>query len=146
MNKVELIGRFVRDPEVRYTQGNNSMAMARFSMAVDRRGAKKDSGQPTADFPNCLAFGKTAEFIEKYFHKGMRAAICGRIQTGSYKNKDGNTVYTTDVIVDEIEFCESKQQNNGTQTQTNTGASPYGPADDFIQIPDNIDDDSLPFN
>ena len=131
---------------MRYTQGNNSMAVARFSLAVDRRFAKKDSNQQTADFPNCIAFGKTAEFIEKYFRKGMRAAVCGRIQTGSYKNKDGNIVYTTDVVVDEIDFCESKQQNNATQT--NTGASPYGPADDdgFMQIPDNLDDEGLPFN
>lgn len=148
MNKVILSGRFVRDPEVRYTQGNNSMAVARFSLAVDRRFAKKDKDQQTADFPNCIAFGKTAEFIEKYFHKGMRAAICGRIQTGSYKNKDGNTVYTTDVVVEEIEFGESKQQNNNGQPQADPGASPYGPADPdgFMHIPDNLDDDSLPFN
>ena len=102
MNKVILSGRFARDPEVRYTQGSQSMAVARFTLAVDRRFAKKDKDQQTADFINCTAFRNTAEFIEKYFRKGMKAVVFGRIQTGSYKNKEGNTVHTTDVVVEEI--------------------------------------------
>lgn len=148
MNKVILTGRFVKDADVRYTQGNNSMAVAKFSLAVDRRFAKKDKDQQTADFINCTAFRNTAEFIEKYFRKGMKAVVIGRIQTGSYKNKDGNIVHTTDVVVEEIEFGESKQQNNNAPSQADSGASPYGPADPdgFMQIPDNLDDDSLPFN
>jgi single-strand DNA-binding protein len=148
MNKVILTGRFVKDADVRYTQGNNSMAVAKFSLAVDRRFAKKDKDQQTADFINCTAFRNTAEFIEKYFRKGMKAVVFGRIQTGSYKNKDGNTVHTTDVVVEEIEFGESKQQNSNVATQTDPGSSPYGPADSdgFMNIPDNLDDDSLPFN
>ncbi len=148
MNKVILTGRFVKDADVRYTQGNNSMAVAKFSLAVDRRFAKKDKDQQTADFINCTAFRNTAEFIEKYFRKGMKAVVFGRIQTGSYKNKDGNTVHTTDVVVEEIEFGESKQQNSNVATQTDHGSSPYGPADSdgFMNIPDNLDDDSLPFN
>ena len=148
MNKVILTVRFVKDADVRYTQGNNSMAVAKFSLAVDRRFAKKDKDQQTADFINCTAFRNTAEFIEKYFRKGMKAVVFGRIQTGSYKNKDGNTVHTTDVVVEEIEFGESKQQNSNVATQADPGASPYGPADSdgFMQIPDNLDDDSLPFN
>lgn len=139
----------MRDPEVRYTQGSQSMAVARFTIAVDRRFAKKDKDQQTADFINCTAFRNTAEFVEKYFRKGMKAIVFGRIQTGSYKNKDGNTVHTTDVVVEEIEFGESKQQNNNAATQTDPGSSsPYGPADSdgFMNIPDNLDDDSLPFN
>lgn len=124
------------------------MAVAKFSLAVDRRFAKKDKDQQTADFINCTAFRNTAEFIEKYFRKGMKAVVFGRIQTGSYKNKEGNTVHTTDVVVEEIEFCESKQQNNSTPSQADPGASPYGSADSdgFMNIPENLDDDSLPFN
>ncbi len=127
------------------------MAVARFSLAVNRQFTKKDSGQPTADFPNCIAFGKTAEFVEKYFRKGMKADISGRIQTGSYINKDGNKVYTTDIVVEDIEFGESRNASGGgtsAPAQASTGASPYGPADPdgFMQIPDNLDDDSLPFN
>lgn len=152
MNKVSLTGRLTKDPSVRYTQGNQSTAVARFSLAVNRQFAKKDSGQPTADFINCVAFGKTGEFVEKYFRKGMKADICGRIQTGSYNDKDGRKVYTTDIVVEDIEFGESRNAsgggNNNAPAQANTGASPYGPADTdgFMQIPDNLDDDSLPFN
>lgn len=124
------------------------MAVAKFSLAVDRRFAKKDKDQQTADFINCTAFRNTAEFIEKYFRKGMKAVVFGRIQTGSYKNKEGNTVHTTDVVVEEIELGESKQQNNSTPSQADPGASPYGSADSdgFMNIPENLDDDSLPFN
>lgn len=146
MNKVILTGRFVKDPDVRYSNGEKTTAVAKFTLAVDRR--FKGDGNPTADFINCVAFGKSGEFIEKYFRKGMKANICGRIQTGSYKNKEGNTVHTTDVVVEEIEFGESKQQNNSTPSQADPGASPYGSADSdgFMNIPENLDDDSLPFN
>lgn len=112
MNKVQLVGRLSRDPEVRYTQGDNSMAIARFTVAVDRR-FKKD-GEQTADFISCVAFGKSAEFIERYFSKGRRIGLVGHIQTGSYDNKDGQKVYTTDVYVDECEFVDSAPQNNAT--------------------------------
>lgn len=105
MNKCVLMGRLTRDPEVRYTQGDNAAAVARFSLAVDRR-FKKD-GDQTADFINCVAFGKTGEFIEKYGHKGTKFVVEGRIQTGSYTNKDGQKVYTTDVVVEQVEFAES---------------------------------------
>ena len=106
MNKVILVGRLAADPEVRYSQGENSTAIARYRLAVDRK-FKRD-GEPTADFISCIAFGKSGEFVEKYLHKGMKIAITGRIQTGSYTNKDGQKVYTTDVVVEEHEFCESK--------------------------------------
>lgn len=107
MNKVILMGRLTRDPEVRYSSGENATAVARFSLAVDRR--FKREGEQNADFISCVAFGKTAEFIEKYFRKGMRMTLAGRIQTGSYTNKEGNKVYTTDVFVEECEFAESKK-------------------------------------
>ena len=102
MNKVMLIGRVVRDAEIRYSQGTNTTCIARYTLAVDRK--FKQEGQPTADFINCIAFGKLGEFAEKYLRKGIKIAVTGRIQTGSYKNKDGNTVYTTDVVVEEQEF------------------------------------------
>lgn len=142
MNKVVLMGRLTRDPEVRYTQGANPMAVARYTLAVDRR-FKKD-GEATADFINCVAFGKTAEFAEKYYRQGLRVTICGRIQTGSYTNKDGHKVYTTDIVVEEQEFAESKGSNNTQPAE----ASPLDklPADQngFISIPDGIDEE-LPF-
>lgn len=106
MNKVILIGRCTRDPEVRYSQGENATAVARYTLAVDRQ-FKRD-GDQSADFINCIAFGKRGEFAEKYLRKGTKIAVVGRIQTGSYTNKDGNKVYTTDVVVDEHEFVESK--------------------------------------
>ena len=138
MNKVILIGRVVRDAEIRYSQGANTTCIARYTLAVDRK--FKQEGQPNADFINCIAFGKLGEFAEKYLHKGVKIAVTGRIQTGSYKNKDGNTVYTTDVVVEEQEFCESKSQSNSQQqtTQSNDNL--------FMSIPDNLDDSSLPFN
>jgi single-strand DNA-binding protein len=132
MNSVQLVGRFTHDPDVRYTNGGATVA--RFSVAVDRRFAKE--GEQTADFINVVAFGKTAEFIEKYFHKGQRIGVVGRIQTGSYKNKDGATVYTTDVVAENVEFVESKGGNNQQQPQ---------PPADFVNVPD-IPDDELPFN
>lgn len=139
MNKVILMGRLVRDPEVRYSQGANPTAIARYSLAVDRK--FKQEGQPTADFINCIAFGKLGEFAEKYLHKGVKIAVTGRIQTGSYKNKDGQKVYTTDVVVEEQEFCESKSNQ---QSQNND--RPQDSSDGFMSIPDNLEDEGLPFN
>ena len=128
-----------KDPEVRYSNGaNGSTAVARYTLAVDRK--FKQEGQPNADFINCIAFGKLGEFAEKYLHKGVKIAVTGRIQTGSYKNKDGNTVYTTDVVVEEQEFCESKSQQSNSQphsTQSNDNS--------WMNIPDGVED-SLPFN
>lgn len=139
MNKVVLIGRFTRDPEVRYT--DQGLSIARFTLAVDRR-FKKD-GQPDADFPGCVAFGKTAEFIEKYFHKGMKIGVCGRIQTGSYTNNDGVKIYTTDVVVEESYFVESKSSQAG-QTEQKPEPS-ISDVNEFVPISDSIDEE-LPFN
>ena len=138
MNKVIEIGRLTKDPEIRYSQGANTTCVARYTLAVDRK--FKQEGQPTADFINCIAFGKLGEFAEKYLHKGVKIAVTGRIQTGSYKNKDGNTVYTTDVVVEEQEFCESKSQSN-SQPQP-------APSNDnsWMSIPDNLEDEGLPFS
>ena len=136
------MGRLTRDPEVRYTQGDNASAVARFSLAVDRR-FKKD-GEQTADFINCVAFGKTGEFIEKYGRKGTKFVVEGRIQTGSYTNKDGQKVYTTDVVVEQVEFAESKSSADGNTT--NNTANSNAPTDtSFMDIPDSIDEE-LPFN
>ena len=139
MNKVILMGRLTRDPEVRYTQGDNAMAIARYSLAVDRR-FKKD-GEPDADFINCVAFGKSGEFAEKYLKKGTKVAVVGRIQTGSYTNKDGQKVYTTDVVVEEQEFAESKNSGSSDNNQS----APVNKNTDFMNIPDGIDEE-LPFN
>ena len=140
MNKVILMGRLTRDPEVRYSQsGDSNMAIAKYSLAVDRAGAR--NGEQTADFINCTAFGKQGEFAEKYLHKGMKIAVEGRIQTGSYTNKDGNKVYTTDVIVERHEFCESKNSSGGDFRQ----AAPSGSDDGFMNIPGGIDEE-IPFN
>lgn len=141
MNKVILMGRLTRDPEVRYTQGENPIAIARYSLAVNRM-TKQQEGQPSADFPNILAFGKMAEFAEKYLHKGTKIALVGRLQTGSYTNKDGVKVYTTEVVVESQEFAESKN------TQGESGNAPHESqaADDgFMNIPDGLDEE-LPFN
>lgn len=147
MNKVILMGRLTRDPEVRYTQGENSMAIARYTLAVDRR-FKRD-GQDGADFIACVVFGKGGEFAEKYLKKGIKIAVTGRIQTGSYNNKDGVKVYTTEVVVEEQEFAESKntaQNNQTTQgtAQGNAQNKQAGEFDGFMNIPDGIDE-SLPF-
>jgi single-strand DNA-binding protein len=149
MNKVILMGRLTKDPEVRYSQGEASTAVARFSLAVDRR-FKRDNG-PTADFINCVAFGKTGEFIEKYCHQGTKLCVEGRIQTGSYTNKDGNKVYTTDVVVESAEFAESKSaaSNNGGNFDNAGGSRPEptaAAADGFMNIPDGVQDEGLPFN
>lgn len=139
MNKVILMGRLTRDPEVRYTQGDNAMAIARYSLAVDRR-FKRD-GEPDADFINCVAFGKAGEFAEKYLKKGIKIAVVGRIQTGSYTNKDGQKVYTTDVVVEEQEFAESKNSGSSDNNQSASANKDMG----FMNIPDGIDEE-LPFN
>lgn len=144
MNKVMLVARLCRDPEVRYTQGENQSAVARFSVAANRR-FKNADGNYDADFINCVAFGKTAEFIEKYFKKGMAIGISGRITTGSYTNKDGIKVFTTDVTVEEAEFVESKN-SGGASTHSNEPANNNTTsADNFINIPDGIDEE-LPFS
>lgn len=131
MNSVALTGRMARDPEVRYTDGG--VSIARFTVAVNRR--KKDD---PADFISCIAFSKTAELIEKYFHKGMRIGLNGRIQTGSYTNKEGKKVYTTDVIAEQVEFLDSKSDGNAQQGQPDSNG--------FVNIPDNVDDEGLPFS
>ena len=147
MNKVMLIGRLVRDPDIKTSQ--SGVAVARYTIAVDRR-FKKD-GEQAADFIGCIAFGKTAEFAEKYFAKGIKIAVVGRIQTGSYENKDGQRIYTTDVVVEENEFTESKKsvsenatQSVGTSAAATTPADATGP-DGFMNIPDDIDEE-LPFD
>nr|WP_288828486.1 single-stranded DNA-binding protein [uncultured Clostridium sp.] len=140
MNNVQLVGRLTRDPEVRYSDGGSTVA--RFSLAVDRRFHKE--GQQDADFISCVAFGKTAEFIEKYFSKGMRMGLIGRIQTGSYTNQEGQKIYTTDVYTDNVEFVESKGSfENG---QGDSRPEPSSAGDGFMHIPDDVGDEGLPFN
>ena len=170
MNKVVLMGRLTRDPEVRYSQGENSTAIARYTLAVDRR-IKRD-GEATADFISCVSFGRTAEFAEKYFHQGLRIVVSGRIQTGSYINREGQKVYTTEIVVEEQEFADSKnssqqggdnapQQNTASQQPAQQGGyrtpqkpvqqggyngGSFGMGDDgFMNIPEGLDDE-LPFN
>lgn len=144
MNKVILIGRLTRDPEVRYSQGDSSTAIARYSLAVDRR--FKKAGEAEADFINCVTFGKSAEFAEKYLKQGTKIAVVGRIQTGSYTNKDGQKVYTTDVVVEEHEFAESKaSSSDGGLQSTSRPAPSQAIGDGFMNIPDGLDEE-LPFN
>lgn len=154
MNKVILMGRLTRDPEVRYSAGENALAIARYTLAVDRR-FRRD-GEATADFINCVSFGRTAEFAEKYFHQGIRIVVSGRIQTGSYTNRDGVKVYTTEVVVEEQEFAESKSASDSyAASHRNTSAQPgampsmqapeTASVDGFMNIPDGIDEE-LPFN
>jgi single-strand DNA-binding protein len=147
MNKVVLMGRLTRDPEVRYSQGENSLAIARYTLAVDRRGSRQNTGndQQTADFIPCVAFGKAAEFAEKYLHKGTKMVVSGRIQTGSYTNKEGNKVYTTEVIIDDQEFAESKNNNSaGSYNGPSDDSSQSSGGGDFLNIPQGIDAE-LPF-
>ena len=148
MNKVILMGRLTRDPDVRYSQGDSPMAIARYTLAVDRR-FRRDNDQQTADFISCVAFGRNGEFAEKYLHQGTKIVAEGRIQTGSYTNKDGNKVYTTEVIVEEQEFAESKASasNNEGGFQPQAQSAPTAPAGDgFMNIPDGVEDVGLPFN
>lgn len=143
MNKVILMGRLTRDPDIRYSQGEKATAIARFSLAVDRR--FKQDGQPNADFINCLALGKNGEFTEKYLHKGTKVVVVGSWQTGSYTNKDGNKVYTNDCLVENCEFAESKAASE-TNGGGNAGqASGYSGNDGFMNISDGINEE-LPFN
>ena len=160
MNKVILMGRLTRDPEVRYSQGASQTSVARFSVAVDRR--FKREGEPEADFFNCTAFGKQAEFIERYLHKGTKIVLCGRVQNDNYTNKDGQMVYSVRIMVDEIEFAESKNASGGGGDNYNNGGSynngggyngggnynapaASGAGEGFMNIPDGIEEE-LPFN
>lgn len=149
MNKVILMGRLTRDPEIRYSQGEQSTAVARYTLAVDRRFTRNNGGdQQTADFIGCVAFGRSAEFAEKYFRKGLKIIVTGRIQTGSYTNRDGQKVYTTDVVVEDQEFAESKNanpENAGGGFTPMDRPSPSAAGDGFMNIPDGIDEE-LPFN
>ncbi len=140
MNKVIFMGRFIRDPEVRYSQGANPTAIARFTLAVNRR-FKRD-GEPEADFFNCTAFGKQAEFIERYMRKAVKVVVSGRIENDNYTNKEGQMVYSVKVMIEEIEFAESKAAGGN---QGNSGYSNMGPGDGFMNIPDGLDEE-LPFN
>ena len=152
MNKVILMGRLTRDPDVRYTQGQEPMCIARYTLAVNRRVSKKSKDEQPADFISCVAFGKAGEFIEKYVHKGTKICVTGRIQTGSYTNREGQKVYTTDVAAEEQEFAESKNasvpedQMTETQGQSECQKSADDPdPDGFMDIPDDIDEE-LPFS
>lgn len=151
MNKVILMGRLTRDPEVRYSQGEKQTAVARYTIAVDRR-FKRQGDDQTADFISCISFGKTGEFVEKYLRRGTKIVVEGRIQTGSYTNKDGQKVYTTDVVAENVEFAESKNASsqNASATPANNPTSVPSPTaattvDGFMNIPDGIDEE-LPFN
>ena len=147
MNTVVLVGRLTKDPETRYTQGENPMAITRYTLAVDRRFARE--GEQTADFIPCVSFGKSAEFSGKYFTKGMRVTVRGRIQTGSYVNRDNVRVYTTDVVVEDQEFAQSRGEAGGTRQEApqeqETRREPFTATDEFMQIPEGIDEE-LPFN
>ena len=143
MNKVILMGRLTRDLEVRYGAGENSTAVARYTIAVDRR-FKRD-GEQSADFISCVTFGCNAEFAEKYLRQGTKIVLTGRIQTGSYTNRDGQKVYTTDIVVEEQEFAESKAAGNGGQNNYSRPSAATSDADGFMNIPDGIDDE-LPFS
>ena len=157
MNKVILMGRLTRNPEVRYTQGERQMALARYTLAVDRRGrGNAGAGEQTADFIQCVAFDRSGEFAEKYFHQGTKIVVTGRLQTGSYTNKDGQRVYTTDVVVEDQEFAESKaaSANAGNYKPAASQSRAAAPQPDnqgtyatgFMNIPDGVEDDGLPFN
>ena len=152
MNKVILMGRLTRDPEIRYSQGERSMAIARYTLAVDRRRRSNNGEEATADFISCVAFDRLAEFAEKYLHQGTKIVVTGRIQTGSYTNKDGQRVYTTEVIVEESEFAESKAaagESHASYQAPSQGRPTPGNAnigDGFMNIPDGVEDEGLPFN
>lgn len=142
MNKAILMGRLTRDPDIRTSQGNPPVTIARFMLAVDRR--FKREGEQNADFVSCVAFGKIADFIDNYMRQGTKIAVCGRIQTGSYTDREGRKVYTTDVIVEEVEFAESKKAAEGDTPREERAEGPAGD-DDFMSIPDGLEDE-LPFN
>ena len=151
MNKVMLVGRLTKDPSVRYSQGDTQTAVARFTLAVDRR-FKRDGDDQSADFIGCVAFGKQAEFVEKYAHKGTKFNLVGRIQTGRFTNKDGQTVFTTDVVAEELEFAESKATQNAgggadypSEPASQSSQAPQKADEGFMNVPGEIDED-LPFN
>ena len=159
MNKVMLCGRLTKDPTVTYTQGERQMAIARYTLAVDRRRGRSDGSEQTADFIQCVCFDRAAEFAEKYLKQGTKMIVTGRIQTGSYTNKDGQRVYTTDVIVEDQEFAESKSASatsttnstfagNFRESESNAakGAAAEDAGDGFMNIPDGVEDEGLPFN
>lgn len=141
MNKVILMGRLARDPEVRYSQGERSMAIARYTLAIDRRKTQQNT-DPGADFINCVAFDRAGEFAEKYFRQGLRVLVSGHLQTGSYVNRDGQKVYTTDVIIESQEFADGKRDGSGNSPSS--GGSRSG--DDFMDVPEGVEDEGLPFN
>ena len=161
MNKVILMGRLTREPDIRYSQGERATAVARYTLAVDRRFSRggDNGGEQTADFISCVAFGRSAEFAEKYLHQGTKIVVTGRIQTGSYTNRDGQKVYTTDVVVEDQEFAESKaaaSQNSGSnyggynnysqEPRQSAPARSSSIGDGFMNIPDGVEDEGLPFN
>lgn len=150
MNKVILMGRLTREPDVRYSQNaDGSMAVARYTLAVDRRRGRNSDNEQSADFISCVAFGRAGEFAEKYLHQGTKIVVTGRIQTGSYTNKDGQRVYTTDVVVEEQEFAESKSSAAANSGAAYTPSRPEPSAaagDGFMNIPDGVEDEGLPFN
>lgn len=147
MNTSILMGRLTRDPEVRYTQGERAMAVARYTLAVDRRGARNgnNNGEQTADFINIVAFDKAGEFAERYFRQGMRVLVSGRIQTGSYTNRDGQRVNTFEIVATSQEFADSK--GAGSSNDGGSRPAPSAPiGDGFMNIPDGVEDEGLPFN
>lgn len=149
MNKVILMGRLTREPDVRYSQNaDGSMAVARYTLAVDRRRGRNSDNEQSADFISCVAFGRSGEFAEKYLHQGTKIVVTGRIQTGSYTNKDGQRVYTTDVVVEEQEFAESKSSaaNNGAAYTPSRPEPSAADEDGFMSIPDGDESEGLPFN
>lgn len=152
MNKVIIMGRLTRDPEVHYSQGERQMAIARYTLAVDRRGKKDTNQDAQADFIRCVAFDRAAEFAQKYFRQGQRVLISGHIQTGSYQDRDGKTVYTTDVVIEDQEFADSKGTDNNQRSQApesstrSNSRQNSGLPDGFMNLPDGIDDEGLPFN
>ena len=143
MNRVILMGRLTRDPEVRYSQGERSMAIARYTLAVDRIGRRNQEGnEQTADFINCVAFDKAGEFAEKHFRQGMRVLISGRILTGSYTNKENVRIYTTDIVIETQEFADSKKTSSDNSRQEPSGAA----GDELMNTPDGVGNEELPFN
>ena len=149
MNRVILMGRLTRDPQVRYTNGERTMAIARYTLAVERRGRKQEN-EANADFIPCVAFDRAGEFAEKYFRQGMRVLVSGRLQTGSYVNKEGQKVYTTEVLLDDQEFADGKGAGVGSSQATGQPQQRPNPSnaigDGFVNIPDGVEDEGLPFN
>lgn len=147
MNKVILMGRLTRDPNVSTSQtGAEPMKIARFTLAVDRRRSGNNNNGQTADFISCVAFGRTADFVEGYLHQGTKVVASGRIQTGSYTNRDGQKVYTTDVVIEDLEFAESKPNSSSGDYSSQSRPTPDDAGDGFLNIPDSVDDEGLPFN